>query len=827
MFHTPSFASVRMSSIAATFASIASSFAFGQVPLSGPLYDGGGGGPLTSGTVYHVVGTVEVPVGQTLTIAPGAILKSNWATVVVNGTLNAVGTANSPIVFTSIQDDSYGGDTNGNGPSSGAPDQWGGLYFAPTSDSSLVEHAIVAYSGIGFSPAIRCDAADVTLRNVVMRDGQHGLLRLENDARPFVEACDFQRSGAQPSIFGATFDALPRFDSNTASGLGAGNYVRVEHPAPVSDVSIVAENLLNGWLVPSAGISIPSGRTLTLHEAITVKMPYNTAIQVDGRLVTQGTQDDPVVFTLIVDDVYGGDTNNDGPSVGAPDTWYGLRFAATAGASSLENTVVRYTGVGFSAAAEIFGSSPSFTDCLFRDGRWGAVDLNGIAASPTFVRCAFQDNTNYAVQIPIASAAGFVDCLVVGSTYGQFLRIVDGTVSGSVTLGPENVLNGAIVIANQLVVPQGSSLTLKRGVVFKAENGSGATIHGAIQVQGDGANPVVFTRIEDDAFGSDTNSNGPSSASTDSWTGVTFTETATGAVHGLRVRYSGLGFAAGINAQSPTLTIANSRADDCAHDGFRVSAHSGDARGWVAHGCRDRGIALLAGDFDLRNATVYGTNGAGIANVGSYSGAVRDSISFGNSGADVAGIPAADVSWSFIASVAGQNGNQAGDPMFVNAAAGDLRLAPGSPAIEAGDPVNGGVGSNGPDAAGAPRFTDGNLDGVRRVDAGAYEFTNVRLAVTGIAKPGLPITVATSGTAGLSTLLTIGFDGQVELPPHGTLFLNVSFPWLLLPYGVVPTSAPLPIPVGLPTPLDIAFQAIVTSGPKANLSNVARVRITE
>lgn len=797
-----------------------------QTPIGGSIWDGSGG-PLLSGTVYHATGSIDVPVGKTLTIQPGAIVKFGGSGLAVNGTLDAKGTSSARIVFTSLQDDSAGGDTNGNGPSVGAPDQWAGLSFGSGAGASAIEHATVAFSGVGFSPAIRSDAADLTLRHTELRDGQHGLLQLMNGARPFVEFCDFQRSGSQPSVFGANFDALPRFTSNTASGSGAGNYVRIDTAAQTSDVSVVLDDCLNGWLVLSSGIHVPAGRTLTLGAGIVLKLFNGQGVLVDGKLVTNGTQDEPVVFTSIADDVYGGDTNNNGVSTGSPDTWSGLRFNAGAGASALSNTVVRYTGLGFSAAIEIFGSSPSFSDCLFRNGQHGAIDLNGIAATPTFTRCAFQDNANYAVQIPIAAAAGFIDCVALGSTYGQFLRIVDGTLSSSLTLGAENLVNGALVLASPLVVPAGVTLTLKPGATFKSENGVGAVFHGGVAIAADGGQPVVFTRIEDDEFGGDTNSNGSSVGSTDSWHGVTFTPTATGSARGMRVRYAGLGFSAGIHLQSASLSIRNSRADACAHDGFRVSDHLGEARGWVADKCRDRGIALLGGAFDLRNATVFGTVGVGIANAGSYSGDVRDSISYGNSGADLSGIPASNVSWSLVAALAGQNGNTGGDPLFRDAVTGDLRLAFGSPCIDAGDPQNGGSGSTGADASGAPRYTDGNLDGVRRIDPGAYEYTNVDLSVSGAAFPGLSLLVATSGAAGSPTLLAIGFDGEVELPPYGTLFLNVSFPWLLLPFGTIPVAAPLPIPSTLPTPLDIAFQAIVSSGPHANLSNVEHVRITQ
>lgn len=797
--------------------------ALAQTPIAGPIFNGSGG-PLLAGTVYHATGNLAVPAGQTLTIQPGAILKFNGNGLGVDGTLDAQGTVGSPIVFTAIQDDGAGGDTNGNGPSAGAPDQWAGLSFGPAADASVLDRIQVRYSGVAFSPAVRLNGTDLTLRNSTLRDGQHGLLDLGGNSKPIVEGCTFSNSGSRAVVFNAWFDGLPGFSNNAASGTGVGNYIEVGVAAPASDVTVSLDDCINEWLVVPSGIQVPAGRTLTFGAGIFVKAGNGTSVQVAGTLKTFGSQEDPVVFTTLPDDQYGGDTNNNGPSSGAPDTWGGLGFAATAGASQLSNTIVRYSGTGFSAAVEISGSSPSFSDCLFRDGQHGAIDLNGIPAAPTFTRCAFQDNAAYAAQIAIGNVPGFVDCAALGSTYGQFLRIVSGTVTAPITIGPENTVGGALVLATPLVVPAGQTLTLKRGTVFKSESGSGASIAGTLNVLADGSSPAVFTHIGDDAFGGDTNQNGPSSGSPDSWAGVGFAPGSSGSVTGFRVRYAGSGFTAGIDVQSAGVTLRAARADFCVHDGFRVTAHGGDARDWVAFACGDQAIELGGGSFALRNATVVGSTGSGIAKVGSFAGTVRNSIAFGNGGGDYAGFAAADVSWSLAAAFAGQNGNFGGAPSFVNQAAGDLRLAFGSPCIEAGNPAEVATGG---DAGGAPRLTDGNFDGVRRLDAGAHEFTQVGLAITGTPKLGGTLTFTTTGSAGLPVLLALGFAGQTELPPHGTLFLNVAFPWLLAPFGAVPSAVPLPIPLSLPVlPIEVAFQEIVTSGTKANLSNVAHVRIT-
>lgn len=71
------------------------------------------------GTFLHrVTADVIVPSGVILTIQPGAVIKlDNDKSIVVQsgGQLIANGTLASPIIFTSIKDDSVGGDTNGDG----------------------------------------------------------------------------------------------------------------------------------------------------------------------------------------------------------------------------------------------------------------------------------------------------------------------------------------------------------------------------------------------------------------------------------------------------------------------------------------------------------------------------------------------------------------------------------------------------------------------------------------------------------------------------------------------------------------------------------------
>src|SRR5262245_13308509 len=118
------------------------------ITLSGQVYDGHGG-PLLKGNVYHVLGQVEVPVGETLSAEEGVIVKfSANVGLTVNGALSFQGTDLERIVFTSIHDDTAGGDTNQNGGATNPqPGDWRGLFFSFNSGPSTVTWSDIRWAG--------------------------------------------------------------------------------------------------------------------------------------------------------------------------------------------------------------------------------------------------------------------------------------------------------------------------------------------------------------------------------------------------------------------------------------------------------------------------------------------------------------------------------------------------------------------------------------------------------------------------------------------------------------------------------------------------------
>lgn len=109
--------------------------------------------------------------------------------------------------------------------------------------------------------------------------------------------------------------------------------------------------------------------------------------------------------------------------------------------------------------------------------------------------------------------------------------------------------------------------------------------------------------------------------------------------------------------------------------------------------------------------------------------------------------------------------NSNSNPAFVNAAAHDFRLSPGSPLVDAAQPGNLGSGDPASDLAGTPRILDGSGDCSPRRDMGAFELLPAGVTAR-----------ATAGPAAATTDQRVTFDASGSCDPDPAAGIN-SYSW--------------------------------------------------
>jgi hypothetical protein len=321
----------------------------------------------SSGNVHRITCDVTVPVGVTLTVEEGVIVKFDIGrSLIVQGALRVLGAESDAVYFTSIRDDTVGGDTNGDGASSlPARGNWSRIQFGENSDDAncLIDHAVVAYGSneyYGYHGAIELLSASPTIQNSTIRDSLYYAYRADLDSFPTLTNNTLVNNGINGlALTDDTYGSVLNTDA-TWDIIGTTYYLRND-------------------------VSIGSDRTLTVAPGVVVKFGMGRSLLVNGNnsaLRALGTASDPVYFTSMRDDTVGGDTNNDGASsLPARGNWSRIQFGENSDDANclIDRAVVAYgsnESYGYHGAIELLSASPTIQNSTIRDSLYYGILAN-------------------------------------------------------------------------------------------------------------------------------------------------------------------------------------------------------------------------------------------------------------------------------------------------------------------------------------------------------------------------------------------------------------------------------------------------------------------
>jgi len=331
----------------------------------------------------------KVPTNVNVMIDAGAILKFSRANIDAGsnaqginrsgGSIQVLGTPLQKVWLTSYNNDTLGGDSNGpQGPAN--PGDWGGIVFRDDSDMELnrdsSNNIAPVYLNYVNNSLITFGGGEVTVDSIRQR---YSPVYTES-ARPAITYNNITQSAdaaisSDPNSFS---DLNDRFGpdvhgnvltNNTVNGLFVRIRTQFGSPVDYLDVTarwddtdityVVSENLhFRGtpggpfYNATTGNLDARLDARLKIDPGVIVKLEGSRIeARVGTQLIAEGTVADPIIFTALRDDRYGGSGTFDAGSDGfggvtnspAAGQWGGMFFAANS-SGSIDNARIYYGG---------------------------------------------------------------------------------------------------------------------------------------------------------------------------------------------------------------------------------------------------------------------------------------------------------------------------------------------------------------------------------------------------------------------------------------------------------------------------------------------------
>jgi parallel beta-helix repeat protein len=448
---------------------------------------------------YTLLRPITIREGATLAIEPGVVVKFADDTYIdVYGAFKATGTVDDPVVFTSLKDDTAGGDTNGDGESTApAPGDWTMIRFYDASNdaNSLIDHTMIRYAGEHRGNrygAIHLEAASPTITNNTIEESFGYAISGDVHSFPVISGNTIQRNA------GNGFEVRP--GTMTLSG--------------------VWRNTDIGYAVPGV-VTVNDGATLSIEPGVIVKLGNDAYFDIYGAFRALGTAELPIYFTSLRDDALGGDTNGDqNSSAPAAGDWTMIRFRDSSNDTnaSIEHSVIRYAG-------------------KHRGNPFGAIHLE--AASPTIANSVIEDSFWFVISADIHSFP-VVNGNELLRNGGNGLEIREGQMTISGVWRNTDIV---YTLLRPMTINQSAMLSIEPGATVKFGDDAFFDIYGSFKAVGVAENPITFTSLKDDSAGGDTNGDQSATApGAGDWTMIRFRDTSNDVnsiIEQATIRYAG------------------------------------------------------------------------------------------------------------------------------------------------------------------------------------------------------------------------------------------------------------------------------------------------
>jgi RHS repeat-associated protein len=325
----------------------------------------------------------------------------------------------------------------------------------------------------------------------------------------------------------------------------------------------------------TGSIHVLSNATLTIQPGTVIKFDVarDFAIQVDGKMLAQGTPENPIYFTSLYDDTAGGDTNGDGNATHpGPFHWESINFTNPNASSVLDNVIVRYGGENVPGQIIVNGGELTLTNSTLASSATAGIRILG--ASPTLTNVTFLNNDVAAsmdlAASPIIQGVKFKrDTDTANTNTINALKVDGGTLSTDKTWNNPDI---TYYFTGNVTVPQGKSLTIGAGQVLKYRDrlDIGLIVNGTLSAIGTETKPIVFTEVEDDSVGGAVQADNQRPAP-GRWESLKFNSTSVGSVlDHVEVRYAGENVPGAIIVDGGQLSLSNSKLQGSATAGIRV-----------------------------------------------------------------------------------------------------------------------------------------------------------------------------------------------------------------------------------------------------------------